>query len=133
VLIMELRRRIEGEPEGTMTPAGLPYSSATGGEVFSHRCGRWSTMLFIEYDVDAEGQIELVALINAVEEEGQDEDGSAWLAWRRSAFDDAGLGCVGLTLEELSLLEATGDPEQLRATVERIILADRARKERTPS
>ena len=89
-------------------------------------------MLFIEYDVDGEGQIELVALINAVEEEGQDEDGSAWLAWRRSDFDDGGLGCVGVTLEELALMEATGDPEQLRTTVERIILADRAGKERIP-
>ncbi len=90
-------------------------------------------MLFIEYDVDAEGQIELVALINAVEDERKDEDGSAWLAWRRSEFDDGGLGCVGVTPEELDLMEATGDPEQLRTVVERIILADRARKEQIPS
>jgi hypothetical protein len=86
-------------------------------------------MLFIEYDVDAQGQIELVALINAVEEQGEDEDGDAWLYWRRSAFNDAGLGCVGVSPDELGQLEATDDPEQLRAIVERIILADRAIKE----
>ncbi len=90
-------------------------------------------MLFIEYDVDAQGQIELVALINAVEEQGQDEDGDAWLAWRRSEFDDEGLGCVGVPPDQLELMEATGDPEQLRTLVERIILADRALKEQAPS
>ena len=90
-------------------------------------------MLFIEYDVDAQGQIELVALINAVEERGEDEDGAAWLAWRRSEFDDAGLGCVGVPPDQLELMEATGDPGQLRTLVERMILADRARKEQAPS
>jgi len=90
-------------------------------------------MLFIEYDVDAQGQIELVALINAVEEEGQDADGNAWLAWRRSEFDDDGAGCVGVTPADLASMESTSDPEQLRATVERIILADRATKEEVPS
>jgi hypothetical protein len=86
-------------------------------------------MLFIEYDVDALGQIELIALINAVEEQGLDEDGGAWLAWRRSEFDDGGLGCVGVPPDQLVLMEATADPEQLRTLVERIILADRALKE----
>ena len=90
-------------------------------------------MLFVEYDVDAQGRIELVALINAVEEQGQDEDGSAWLSWRRSEFDDAGMGCVGVTADELSRLEETADPEQLRAILEAIILADRALKEGAPS
>jgi hypothetical protein len=90
-------------------------------------------MLFIEYDVDAQGQIELVALINAVEEQGEDEDGSAWLAWRRAEFDDDGLGCVGVTPDDLAALEDTGDPEQLRVMVERIVLADRAVKEEAPS
>ena len=32
-------------------------------------------MLFIEYDVNPEGEIELVALINAIEEDGEDPDG----------------------------------------------------------
>jgi hypothetical protein len=86
-------------------------------------------MLFIEYDVDAEGQIELVALINAIDEEGQDADGSEWLAWRRSEFDDDGAGCVGVTADDLATLEATDDPAQLRSLVEGIILADRAAKE----
>jgi hypothetical protein len=90
-------------------------------------------MLFIEYDVDAQGQIELVALINAVEERGEDEDGGAWLAWRRSEFDDEGLGCVGVPPDQLELMEATDDPEQLRTLVERVILADRALKEQAPS
>jgi hypothetical protein len=90
-------------------------------------------MLFIEYDVDGQGRIELVALINAVEEQGQDEDGRAWLSWRRSEFDDGGQGCVGVTPDELDLMESTDEPEQLRAMVERIILADRAIKEQAPS
>ena len=33
-------------------------------------------MLFIEYDVTPTGEIVLVALINAVEEDGADEDGA---------------------------------------------------------
>ena len=48
-------------------------------------------MLFIEYDVDDDGVIELVALINAVEEGGEDPDGTAWMAWR-SAMEDGGDG-----------------------------------------
>ncbi len=32
-------------------------------------------MLFIEYDVAENGEIELVALINAVEQDGEDPDG----------------------------------------------------------
>jgi hypothetical protein len=91
-------------------------------------------VLFIEYDVDPDGVIELVALVNAIEENGQDEDGSAWMAWRSSAdFDDAGLGCVGVTPDDLALMESTEDPERLRSLVERIILADRAGKEEVPS
>ena len=35
-------------------------------------------MLFIEYDVGAEGAIEVVALINAQEENGEDPSGEAW-------------------------------------------------------
>jgi len=46
-------------------------------------------VLFIEYDVTADGTIELVALVNAVEEDGQDDDGATWLAWRAS-HEDAG-------------------------------------------
>ena len=47
-------------------------------------------MLFIEYDVTAQGEIELVALINAVEENGDDADGAAgWPgAWTRSTTTD---------------------------------------------
>jgi hypothetical protein len=86
-------------------------------------------MLFIEYDVDPSGTVELVALINAVEEDGRDPDGQAWLAWRSAEFDDNGLGCVGVPPDELALMEQVGDPEELRVLVERIILADRAVKE----
>ena len=86
-------------------------------------------MLFIEYDVDSEGCIALVALINATELEGEDEDGAAWLAWRRSAFEDEGMGCVGVTATDLSALERTEDPADLAVLVEAIILADRATKE----
>ena len=87
-------------------------------------------MLFIEYDVTPQGEIELVALINAVEEHGDDADGTDWLAWRVAEFDDNGLGCVGVPASQLALMEQTEDPDELRTIVERIILADRATKDR---
>ena len=90
-------------------------------------------MLFIEYDVTDHGEIELVALINAVEEHGEDADGAAWMAWRSAQFDDWGLGCVGVSPSDLELMERTEDAGELRAIVERIILADRATKEEVPS
>ncbi len=90
-------------------------------------------MLFIEYDVTPNGEIELVALINAVEEEGHDPDGSAWLSWRSREFEDQGMGCVAVPNDDLALMEATEDATELRAIVERIILADRAGKEEVPS
>jgi hypothetical protein len=86
-------------------------------------------VLVIEYDVDSEGSIALVALINTTELEGQDEDGTAWLAWRQSEFEDQGMGCVGVTPADLSALERTEDPAALAALVEAIILADRVAKE----
>ena len=89
-------------------------------------------MLFIEYDVTAQGAIEVVALINAVEENGDDADGTDWLAWRVAEFDDDGLGCVGVPAPQLALMERTEDPDELRSIVERAILADRATKERAP-
>ena len=90
-------------------------------------------MLFIEYDVDPSGEVELVALINAVEEDGRDPDGAAWLAWRSTEFEDNAMGCVAVPHDDLTLMEETADHEQLRAIVERIILADRAIKEQVPS
>ncbi len=85
-------------------------------------------MLFIEYDVNAAGEIELLALVNAVEEAGEDPDGEAWLAWR-ATHEDEGMGCAAVPPEELAALERTEDPTELRAIVERVILADRATKE----
>jgi hypothetical protein len=89
-------------------------------------------MLFIEYDVTAEGAIELVALINAIEEDNADPDGEHWKAWR-AEHEDGGMGCVGVSSTDLILLEETEDPDALSAIVERIILADRATKEKVPS
>ncbi len=86
-------------------------------------------MLFIEYDVHRDGEIELIALVNAVEEDGQDPDGASWLQWRIAEFDDDGVGCVGVSPADLALMEQTDDPEQLRDIVERVILADRLTKE----
>jgi hypothetical protein len=86
-------------------------------------------VLFIEYDVTAQGEIELVALINATEQNGEDADGTDWMAWRVAAFDDDGLGCVGVPPDQLERMEETEDAEQLRAVVEGIVLADRAGKE----
>jgi hypothetical protein len=84
--------------------------------------------LAIEYDVTPEGVIELVGLINAVEEDGTDPDGEAWLAWRL-AHEDGGLGCVLVPAADLSRMEATEDPDELWAIVESVILADRRAKE----
>ena len=89
-------------------------------------------MLFIEYDVTTDGEIELVGLINATEEDGEDPDGEAWLAWR-AEHEDGGMGCVGVAPEDLKVMEDTEDPVELLAIVERIILADRATKEAVPS
>ena len=89
-------------------------------------------MLFIEYDVNPAGEIELVALINAVEEDDQDPEGEAWLAWR-SEYEDGGMGCVGVAATDLKLMEETEDPDDLLAIVERIILTDRSAKEEVPS
>jgi hypothetical protein len=90
-------------------------------------------VLFIEYDVTPEGEIELVALVNAVEENGEDADGSAWMEWRRHEFDDNGLGSVGVSADDLARLESTEDANELRSIVERIILSDRATKEEMPT
>ena len=90
-------------------------------------------MLFIEYDVTSEGEIQLVALVNAVEENGEDESGAAWMEWRRNEFDDDGMGSVGVSPEDLARLESSEDPDELRAIVERIILDDRATKEEVPT
>jgi hypothetical protein len=85
-------------------------------------------VLFIEYDVKEDGEIELVALINATEEDGEDPNGEAWLAWR-AEHEDGGMGYVGVSPEDLKLMEETEDQDGLLAIVERIILADRAVKE----
>jgi hypothetical protein len=87
-------------------------------------------MLFIEYDVTEQGEIEVVALINAIEQNGDDPNGADWMAWRATDFDDHGLGCVGVDPQQLALMEATEDVAGLRAVVEDIIMADRATKER---
>jgi hypothetical protein len=89
-------------------------------------------VLAVEYDVTPDGQIELVALMNAVDEEGSDPEGEAWLAWRRS-HEDEGLGCAPIPPAELARMEATEDPEELRAIVENVILADRRAKEEIPT
>jgi hypothetical protein len=89
-------------------------------------------MLFIEYDVGADGMIEVVGLINAVEENGDDPNGEGWMAWRASQ-EDNGMGCVGVSPDDLALMEATEDAHELSGIVERIILVDRATKEEVPS
>ena len=88
--------------------------------------------MFIEYDVRTDGEVELVALVNAIDEDGHDPDGASWMDWRVAEFDDEGLGCVGVSPTDLALIEQTEDPDQLRAMVERIVLADRATKESAP-
>ena len=85
-------------------------------------------MLFIEYDVSPHAEIELVALANAVEEDGQDPDGQTWLAWR-ATHENGGMGCAPDSPADLQAMESAASPEDLRAIVEHIILADRANKE----
>ncbi|MGA2520847.1 MAG: hypothetical protein ABSG81_08545 [Acidimicrobiales bacterium] len=85
-------------------------------------------MLCIEYDVNDQGDIELVALINVVDEDGLDPQGEEWLAWR-AGHDDEGMGCVAVTDADLEAMESTESPEALCAMVERIILSDRQTKE----
>ena len=85
-------------------------------------------MLFIEYDVTSDGEIELVALINAIEEDDQDPDGATWMAWR-ATHEDEGMGCVGVSRADLAAMESTESSEELWAIVEGIILNDRATKE----
>jgi len=85
-------------------------------------------VLFIEYDVGEDGAVELVALVNAVEEDDADPDGAAWMAWRRT-HEDAGAGCASVSAAELVLLEQIEDADELWAEVERIVLADRVAKE----
>lgn len=84
--------------------------------------------LAIEYDVTPEGEIELVALINAVDEDGEDPAGEAWLAWRQG-HEDEGMGSVLVPPDELERMEATDDPAEVRAIVERLVLDDRLHKE----
>ena len=123
---LRLRRsgRRQRAPVGAAAPTGRPPPKVT-----ALARQRGLPVLFIEYDVTASGEIELVALIDAVEENGEDDAGTEWMAWRSAEFDDDGLGCVGVPPAELELMEQTEDPEQLRAIVERLILADRAAKE----
>jgi hypothetical protein len=102
--------------------------AALGDTVELPTRGGGAVALAIEYDVTPEGVIELVGLINAVEEDGTDPDGEAWLAWRQ-AHEDGGLGCVLVPPADLSRMEATEDPDELRAIVEDVILADRRAKE----
>ena len=40
---------------------------------------------------------------------------------------------MAVSAEDLTSMESTEDPEQIRAIVERVILADRATKEEVPS
>ena len=89
-------------------------------------------MLFIEYDVGDDGMIELVALINAIEEDDEDPNGEVWLAWRRT-HEDAGFGCAPVAPEDLKVMESTEHASELKAVVERVVLADRLTKEEVPS
>ena len=75
-------------------------------------------MLFIEYDVHPSGQIELVALINAVEEDGLDPDGAAWLTWRSRRLRRQRNGLRGRSPRRSRADGETDDAAELRAIVE---------------
>ena len=62
----------------------------------------------------------------------RDPEGTAWLAWR-ATHEDGGLGCAAVSPADLAAMESTSNAEDLRAIVERVVLADRATKEEVPS
>ena len=84
-------------------------------------------MLFIEYDVDDAGLIEVIAVIDAFEQDGLDPDASEWIDWRKS-FEDAGHGCVGVPVELEEAIDAEQSPTELLDRIEMLILADRSSK-----
>ncbi len=53
--------------------------------------------------------------------------------WRRSSSMTTEWAPLAVSPEDLALMESTEDPDELRAIVERIILADRATKEEVAS
>jgi len=55
--------------------------------------------------------------------------GRVLMAWRRT-HEDEGLGCAPVPPDALAAMEQAEDAEQLRAIVERVLLADRATKEK---
>jgi hypothetical protein len=125
-----------GLPSRPGGPAPFPKEPYSEERVFGPRPGRdghhkGEALLFIEYDVCTDGTIELVALVNAVEENGADPDGQAWLAWR-AGREDGGMGCAPVWPADLAAMDAAASPEDLRGIVERVILADRATKEEVP-
>lgn len=81
-------------------------------------------MLAVEYDVAEDGLIHVVAVIEAVDEEGVDLEGEAWIRWRR-AHSDEGHGCVVLSPTEFKLIGDTEDEDELRRITEMAILRDR--------
>ena len=143
---LEGRLRLQADPDAArhrVAVAGLrtaPLAPASGSALrgavrqpMPYREAGWPTtrgtrVLFIEYDVDGEGVIELVALIGTtVEETGEDPDGAAWMAWRQPPLH--GRPGPGLRRRDgrraKRELERTEDPApRLAAVVERIILAD---------
>ena len=84
-------------------------------------------MLFIEYDVDDAGLIEVVAVIDAFDEDGLDPDASEWIDWRNS-FEDAGHGCVAVPVEIEEAIDAPESPSEVLDRIEMLILADRISK-----
>ena len=85
-------------------------------------------MLFLEYDVDEAGMIEIVAVIDAFEEDGNDPDASEWRAWR-STLSDAGHGFVAVPDDLEAAIEDERDPGEVLDLIEELILADRRTKE----
>jgi hypothetical protein len=84
-------------------------------------------MLFIEYDHDDEENVQLIALIDASEENDEDPSGEHWLEWRRS-LDDKGIGCCPVTEADNERMDAIADPNELRHFVMGVVRADAAAK-----
>ncbi len=87
-------------------------------------------MLFIEYDVDEEGLIEVVAVVDAYEEDDLDPGATEWIAWRNS-FEDGGHGFVAVPQDLEEAIEADHDPGELLDRIEKLIVTDRIAKEAT--
>lgn len=87
-------------------------------------------ILVVEYDVLADGAVEIVALISAEEQSGSDPDSLEWLAWRDSV-DDARSSYIVMPPDAVAAIDSTEDDEEILAIIERAVVEGHNAKETT--